>query len=80
MHDVELAGLHLLRAAAAAARIDELDSKAVGGEEAARLRHPERQHGVDRVRHADLERRQRLLGGGREGGKQANRKHEGDAS
>src|SRR5262249_47694428 len=81
-HKVELAGLQFLRAAAAATRVDELDGKPIGGEEAASLRHPERQHSVHRIRHPDPERGERLgdrrLGGGGEGGRRAERKQQSD--
>ena len=63
-HQVDLAGLQFLGAAAAAAHVDDLDLQAVGGIEAAFLRHPHRQHGVDGVGDADAERGELLGGGG----------------
>ena len=65
-HQVDVAGLQFLGAAGAAAHVDDLDLEPVGGIEAALLRHPHRQHGVDGVGDADAERNE-LLGGGGEG-------------
>ena len=76
-HQVDVAGLQFLGAAGAAAHVDDLDLEPVGGIEAAFLRHPHRQHGVDGVGDADAE-RDELLGGGGEGARSEQRR-ESDA-
>jgi hypothetical protein len=55
MHGVDAAGRELGGAAAAAVHVDDLGLDSVRRIEAGGIRHPDRQHGVDRIGDADFE-------------------------